>query len=215
MFRLSVFLVVIGLLVACGDRPAIGEQTYPWQIKITAKGNSQVFGIELDEMPLGHAARALKKNYEIGLFENKNGVLSLEAYFSEFARGGLSGKLIVLIQTDKNMLDNFKASSVKQKRQESGGIKYTLSVKDQKHAEQLIISGLSYIPYSQLDKEMIEKRFGIPDRVVTSSDKLNHYIYIKKGLDLIQDDNGKELLQYVSPKNMQRLLEPLEKVTNQ
>jgi len=215
MFRLSFFLVFFGLLTACGERPAVDDQTYPWQIKITEKGNNQVFGVELDAMPLGHAARALKKHYELGLFENKNAGLSLEAYFNEFTRGGLSGKIIVLLQTDENSLNDFKTRSVKQKRQDSGEIKYTLSVKDQKYIEQLIVTGLSYIPYTQLDKEIIEKRFGIPDRVITSVDKLNHYIYMKKGLDIIQNEDGKELLQYVSPKNMQRLLKPLEKVINQ
>jgi len=215
MYRLSIILVVVGLIAACGERPAIGDQTYPWQIKITEKGNSKVFGIEIDAMPLGHSARVLGKQYEVGLFENKKGVLSLEAYFNELARGGLSGKLIVILGADRNTLVGFKARSLKQKRQESGEIKYTLSQEDKKHSEKLIVTGLSYIPYVQLDKETIEKRFGIPDNVITTEDKLKHYIYASKGLEIIQDDEGKELLQYVSPENIQRLLKPLNRMLNQ
>ena len=123
MYRLSIFLVVVGLIAACGERPAIDDQTYPWQIKITEKGNSQVFGIELGAMPLGHAAGVLGMQYELGLFENKKGVLSLEAYFNELTRGGLSGKLIAVLGADRDILDGFKARSLKQKRQESGEIR--------------------------------------------------------------------------------------------
>lgn len=215
MFRLCIYLLLFSLLSACGERPAIDDQTYPWQIKITDSGNSQVFSIELDVTPLGHAARKLGKEYQAGLFENNKRELSLEVYFNEITRGGLSGKLILLLLTDDKLLQDFKRRSVKQKYQDSGVIKYTLSFEDLKAIERLTVTGLSYIPYVQLEKDMIEKRFGMPDRVIKSSDHLNHYIYGKKGLDIIQDDSGKELLQYVTPKKMQRLLEPLERVTSQ
>ncbi|MGD8524762.1 MAG: hypothetical protein PVJ63_00835 [Thioalkalispiraceae bacterium] len=211
MFRPLLIMLLVSVLWACSERrPPVGEQVYPWQIEINDRGNSQVFGIELDASSLRNAAQILGKRYELGLFENDEEKLSLEAYFGEVTLGGLSGKIIVLLEAEQSLLASFRQNSVKRKRQDSGGIKYLLSYPDQQKAQQLVVAGLSYVPYVQLEKAIIIKRFGEPDQVVSSADKLNHYLYPAKGLDLIQDDEGKELLQYVSPRNMRRLLEPLE-----
>lgn len=209
MIRNFIFLLLL-LLTGCGKGPAIDDQTYPWQIRITAAGNTQVFGIELDKTPLGHTAKKLNIYYELGLFEDKQGKLSLEAYFNEVTRGGLSGKLIVLLNTDQQQLQTFKANSLKGKPQESGEMKYMLVKNDQKLAEQLLVSSLSYIPYVNLDKEMINKRFGPADEVIKTKDGLTHYLYLVKGLDIIHSEDGKEVLQYVSPRNMKQLLLPLQ-----
>ena len=209
MKRNYIFLLLL-FLTGCGKGPAIDDQTYPWQIRITAAGNTQVFGIELDKTPLGHTAKNLNKYYELGLFEDKQGELSLEAYFNEVTRGGLSGKLIVLLNTDQQQLQAFKTNSLKGKPQESGEIKYMLVKNDQKLAEQLLVSSLSYIPYVNLDKEMINKRFGPADEEIKTKDGLTHYLYLEKGLDVIHSEDGKEVLQYVSPRNMKQLLLPLQ-----
>lgn len=208
------FLFVL-ILSGCSKGPAVDDQTYPWQIKMTPAGNSQVFGIELNKTPLGHAARTIKKRFDVGLFEDKKGTLSLEAYFNELTRGGLSGKVIVLLEADEQLLRKFKNNSLKGKRQESGGVKYLLTKNDMKLSEQLVITSLSYIPYVNLDKAMIEKRFGVADKVIISSDGLKHYVYEKKGLDIIYNEDGKEILQYVSPKNISQLLVPLQNLDNQ
>ena len=215
MVRKSFLFLILLSTAGCSKGPAIDDQTYPWQINITAAGNSQVFGIELDKTPLGHAASTLKKRYEVGLFEDKQGKLSLEAYFNELTKGGLSGKVIVLLKTDNHQLQTFKTNSLKGKRQESGEIKYILTKNDQKVSEQLIISSLSYIPYVNLDKDTIEKRFGVADEVIRVKDGLVHYIFTKKGLDIIYSEDGKEVLQYVSPKNISQLIEPLQQQENQ
>ena len=154
MKNLFVLLLLL-FLSACGKGPTIDDQTYPWQIKITPAGNTQVFGIELGKTPLGIAASTIKRRYELGLFESKQGKLSLEAYFNEVSRGGLSGKLIVLLDADERQLQTFKSNSLKAKPQESGELKYRLVRKDQKFAEQLLVSSLSYIPYVNLDKEIL------------------------------------------------------------
>ena len=203
-------LLLLLLLNACEKGPAIDDQTYPWQIKITPAGNTQVFGIELSKTPLGHAARGISNRYELGLFEDKQGQLSLEAYFNEVTRGGLSGKLIMLLQADQQQLHSFRSRSVKGKPQESGVLKYTLSFDDKKLSEQLVVKSLSYIPYVNLDKEMISKRFGVPDKVIKSNDGLTHYFYLKNGLDVIHSEDGKEVLQYVLPGNIKQLLLPMK-----
>ena len=210
------FLLLFILMISgCTKGPAIDDQTYPWQINITPQGNSQVFGIELDVSRLGHVAKKLNAHYELGLFEDKQGRLSLEAYFSDITRGGLSGRLIALLAVEQQQLQKFKINSLKRKPQESGVLKYQLVKADQKISEQFIIHSLSYIPYVNLDKEMIEKRFGMTSEIFTAQDGLVHYLYRKKGLDIIYSVKGKEVLQYVSPQQFRTLVEPLKKQSAQ
>lgn len=204
-------ILLLITLSACGKGPSIDDQTYPWQINISTAGNTQVFGIELNKTPLGHAARLLNHNYELGLFEDRQGKFSLEAYFNEVTRGGLSGKLIILLDVQQQQLQAFKVNSLKGKPQESGELKYVLTKADQKLSQQFKVSSLSYIPYVNLDKQMIINRFGEPGKVIKSKNGLTHYIYQDKGLDVIYSEEGKEVLQYVSPGNIGKILRPLDR----
>jgi hypothetical protein len=43
------------------------------------------------------------------------------------------------------------------------------------------------------------------------SEKRVHLLYPEKGLDVVVDSDGKELLQYVAPRNFAELREPLHK----
>ena len=42
-----------------------------------------------------------------------------------------------------------------------------------------------------------------------------HLLYPDKGLDVVVDGNGKELLQYVAPRDFAELREPLNKLEGQ
>jgi hypothetical protein len=44
---------------------------------------------------------------------------------------------------------------------------------------------------------------------VEISEKRVHLLYPQQGLDVVVDGNGKELLQYVAPRNFASLREPL------
>lgn len=74
------------------------------------------------------------------------------------------------------------------------------------------MKNLIYIPTVQLDEETIVRRFGEPTYKIKLKTKEPgwHYLYPEKGLDLIFKEEGKEVLQYVLPKNFNALLEPLQ-----
>jgi hypothetical protein len=55
----------------------------------------------------------------------------------------------------------------------------------------------------------VTSRFGRPSERIRSSESVEHYLYPDRGLDVVLDSKGKELLQYVAPQQFELLREPL------
>ena len=80
-----------------------------------------------------------------------------------------------------------------------GARRYILTAESNIALAQKHITSLSYIPYINLDEEIIRKRFGEPAERIIVDQKRQHLLYPALGLDLVLDEDGKELLQYVAP----------------
>jgi hypothetical protein len=143
------------------------------------------------------------------LFENPDGSVSLEVFFNEVTMGGLSGKFILTLQATDSQLKAFKQRAIKRKPMESGALRYRLAETDRRKLLEMPVSAISYIPYIDLDNELVRQRFGTPDEIIAITDDKLHLLYPAKGLDLLLDEGGKELLQYVAPRDFSRLKRPL------
>ncbi|MFO8026025.1 hypothetical protein [Thiohalophilus sp.] len=205
VFALFGFLFVVG----CEQQAPPTEQIYPWQVTRLPDGGSRVFGIQFNQTTLEGARSILGTRYDEGLFENPDGSLSLEIYFNEVTLGGLSGKYILLLDAPPSQLKAIKQRATRSKRMESGARRYRMAPADREKLDSMVISALSYIPYTNLDEEMIRQRFGLPDDIIVLKEGKRHWLYPDKGLDLLLDDDGKELLQYVAPRDFERVRKPL------
>ena len=227
----KVILIIVVVLVALflltkTNQSVKHEQTgvYPWQIDIVENGSVRVFNITLEKTSLAEANVILNTEPKIALFESKTG-LALEAFYKGVMKGGLGGDYILTMQADDKLLsemkENIKKLNLKAKPMESGSIQYTLDQSSYQLALTLKVKSLNFIPYANLDEEIIVKRFGEPDSVITSKlddDKevlQKHYLYSAKGLDIILNTKGKEVLQYATPADFKRLVEPLSRITGQ
>lgn len=218
-------IIIIGLLVGLilffmvsektGDDKTIVEK-YPWQVTVLPDGHSRVFGVLLGESFLKEVDVILNSRPAVALFESKGG-LSLEAYYKNVSLGGLIGSFIFTLNATNEQLIKIKQESSKKKRTENNNIRYELDKLASDNAKELIVKNLIYIPAVQLDEETIVKRFGEPSQKLKLKTKEVgwHYLYPEKGLDLIYKEEGKEVLQYVTPKNFNSLLEPLQTHQNQ
>jgi hypothetical protein len=204
----------LGLLLllfsACtGERDQPKEDIYPWQITVQADGKLRVFGITLKQSRLVDATKVLGSNYELGLFETENQPLSLEAYFNEVTLGGISGKFILTLEASQAELVALRDQAVKRKVLESGARRYTVTHADKMRLAEKTITSLGYIPYINLDEEIIKSRFGEPAERIAIDQKRQHLLFPELGLDLLLDEKGKELLQYVDPAEFGKLRRPL------
>lgn len=202
--------LVVLLFSACtGERDQPKEDVYPWQIAVQADGKLRVFGITLKQSRLLDATEVLGSNYELGLFETENQPLSLEAYFNEVTLGGISGKFILTLEVSQAELAALRDRAVKRKVLESGVRYYTVTHSDKVQLAEKTITSLGYIPYINLDEEIIKRRFGEPAERIAVDQKRQHLLFPELGLDLLLDKKGKELLQYVDPAEFGKLRQPL------
>ena len=85
----------------------------------------------------------------------------------------------------------------------------TLHPDDLAAADRLPIRAISVIPTVNLDEATVVRRFGDPGERIVVSDRRTHLLYPKLGLDVVVDQDGKELLQYVAPRDFAMLRAPL------
>jgi len=209
--RPIIILVCLSFLAACQEKGHdAATDKYPWEVTVLPGGNSQVFGIRFYETTLAEAKQKLGRRPDIALFENKDGHLSVEVYYKEFDRGGLSANLLLTLAQDDALFERLKQQAVGHKRGESGVIKYALSDTGLRQVDTRPISGLTYVPYANLDEEMVSKRFGEPAHKIRTHEQAQHWLYPEKGLDLIINAEGKEILQFVPPLEFERLARPLQ-----
>jgi len=174
-------------------------------------GRSRVFGIVLGESSLNDVDAILKNRPEMAIFETNN-KLELEAYYKSISLGGMIGSFILTTNASEQELNTIKEKSMRKKGDERNGIRYELDKPTADKAKALIVNNLIYIPTVQLDEEIIIQRFGKPAyKIKIKTKEIGwHYLYPEKGLDLIYKEEGKEVLQYVLPKNFNALLKPLQ-----
>lgn len=204
-----VFLLFILINKKTGnEKPVV--QAYPWQVSILADGSSQVFGIVLGKTSLKKVDAILKIAPKMALFEVNN-KMTLEAYYKNISLGGLIGSFIFTLDITAEQLREIKNKSAQKKPAENNGFRYELDKPTADKSKTFIVKNLIYIPAVQLDEKMIVKRFGKPAQKIKIKAKevSRHYLYPEKGLDLIYHEEGKEVLQYIEPKNFNLLLAPL------
>ena len=92
---------------------------------------------------------------------------------------------------------------------QSGARRLDLAAGDRQAAMAWPITAITFIPSVNLDPEAVLARFGEPVSRVTSGDT-EHLLYPARGLDVLVDPKGRELLQYVAPAEFSRLSGPLD-----
>ena len=197
--------------------PASGAPTgpgLPWQIEVRPDGSSRVMGLTLTDgagaSTLADVRRLFGPEVPIAVIAAPGEDGSLEAFVDPAQLGFVSGKLVVTARLDAATLRGLRERATKSDFMESTTRKYTLSPADEALALKAPVAALSFIPQARLDADAILARFGQPARRVKSNGHLEHFLYPEKGLDVILDTEGKELLQYVAPSSFERLSAPLE-----
>jgi hypothetical protein len=187
----------------------------PWQIELPAPGQSRVLGLVLGNSPalpastLADARQLSSEPPKLALVAPKDGPLSLEAYFEMLNLGTLSGKLLLTVDAPPAELEAMRERAAKSEYMSTGTKQYLLNAADNTRAHALPLRAIAFIPSASLDEAIILQRFGTPAERIRQGETLEHFLYPEKGLDLVLDSKGKEVLQYVAPAQFARLREPL------
>lgn len=212
---LFIALVVLFLAVPVlftDKQPPVNQETaegLPWQIDVLPDGGSRVFGITLGQSTFNEIRQKVGDEGKLALIVAPGESGSVEAYFEKISAGFVSGKLLLTIQSSLPQREAMLQRAVKADYMDSTTRQITLSKMDVEAMQQSPIIGVSFIPAANLDEDIIQQRFGMPAERIRSSEHTEHFLYPDRGLDLILDRKGKEVLQYVAPKNFASLRDPL------
>lgn len=216
--KLLVLLVTLGITVIAYQwlRPASSPssrtvQGLPWQIESLPDGMSEVFGLTLGRSTLGDARDRVGGEMELAIvaFEAETG--SLEMFYRHYNAGMLSGKLIIAADIGAAALEAMRGRAVKASYMDSGARKFTLHPDDIAAAYRVPIKGITFMPAVRLDQDLVQQRFGPPAETITAQARTTHFLYPDKGLDLMLDESGRAVLQYVAPRAFADLRQPLQK----
>lgn len=177
----------------------------PWEIEMLADGESRAFGLRLPFATLGDALRLLGSDVEVALMQQTGQPASLEAYYSRINAGPLTGSMILALAANPEQIAAMQQRARKPQILQSGAKKQALAAEDMDFALALPILGISFLPAASLDAELVIARFGRPDERVRLSETVEQLFYASKGLSITLDDKGKDVLQYVAPRDFARL----------
>lgn len=212
LFLVLLFVAVVAvtlLLPKDENRNAQAVTGLPWQVEIMPDGNSKVFGLTLNVSTIGDARKTFGPDMEIAIIAAPNEAGSLEAYYSRVTAGIISGKIIFTAGLDRETIERMRQRAPKSEYMESSTRKYALHQEDLAFAENSPITGITFIPQASLDADVALTRFGQPGERIRASEQVEHLLYPDKGLTLTLDSQGKEVLQYVAPRQFARLRDPL------
>lgn len=186
----------------------------PWQIDFPGPGQSRVFGLVLGDglarpSTLGDARASFGDSPKLAIVAPADGALSLEAYYESANAGPLGGRMLLTLGASRDELEAMRARAAKAEYMETGTRKYLLDDADRDRADQMRLQAIAFIPAASLDADVVLQRFGQPAERIRQGETLEHFLYPAKGLDVVLDSKGKEVLQYVAPAAFERLAAPL------
>lgn len=215
-FAFYLIAFIIAALVIPFFLPAVGKvegvdpnSNLPWQISADGKGGSHVFGLKPGESTLAEVKERLGSDLEVAIVAGPDEVGEVEGYYSQVALGFVLAKLVVTVDVTQEAITAMRERALKAKHMESTTRKITLHPDDLAMVWQSKVRAVSVIPSVNLDEATVLQRFGQPAEQIAMSDKRTHFLYPQNGLDVVVNQDGKELLQYVAPRDFSRLREPL------
>ncbi|MFO1423686.1 MAG: hypothetical protein U1F70_08550 [Candidatus Competibacteraceae bacterium] len=201
---LSVFFLVV--MRPPGGQSSKPGQDLPWQVAVSPDGATlTVFGLTLGQSTVRDAVDKLGRRYELGVFQSKDGDLSLEAYFRDAVVGGLNVRLVLAARLPEDLLSTFRTHAGEGRPTAAGGRRYPVAEADIDAGLGAVVTAITYMPVVKFDADLVRKRFGEPAERIAAQDGA-HWLYPALGLDLLLGDNGEALLQYVPPAEFERRL---------
>ena len=188
------------------DVPSSG---LPWQIETLPGGEAQVFGLTLGRSTLADARARFGPEMQLAVIAEPDERGNVEGYYEGVTAGFVAGKLIVTAELPPEAIDGMRERAPKTQYMQSTTRRATLAPADEAAALAAPIRGLAFIPSAQLDDAVILERFGQPAERIRVNAHQEHLLYPAKGLDLVLDSKGRELLQYVAPARFEALRAPL------
>jgi len=201
-------LMVMGVAFLQGDQP-IEKSDLPWHIGHPNADTIEVFGITLGQTNTDEAEQHFKEAAKPILFKSPSGQLVAEIFFEQVNLAGLKARIVLSIKAPDSELQAMFERGLRMNVTGSGK-EITLTPEDAAKIFEMPISSLTYMPLVRLEDAVFSKRFGPPQlRIREKKSGVVHWLYPQNGLDIALGGEEKPLLQYVPPRDFDKLVDPL------
>lgn len=217
--KISPALIVTGIVAAVVlpvllSRPpdnSVGSAVkgLPWQIEIQPDGSTRVFDLVPGKSSLEDARNRFGSDVETAYVAAPGEPGEIEAYFPEITAGAVTGKMIVTADIAPDTLNKIRERATAGAYMNSTTRKWVLAATDKDMVFHAPIKAIVFVPAINLDEQIVLQRFGTPAERIRTSEDIEHFLYRERGLDLILDAKGREVLQYVAPNRFETLRAPL------
>lgn len=213
IFLTVLSIVILSLLAALflpGGRTPDPNPKLPWLITVDEFGELTVFGLTLEKSTLNDARKTLGDTGETVLYVKEDGKKTVEAFFERQFLSGIRSNIILTLMLSPNALEEiYQRGERINKAAEQGVKKVEMADEDTALLVDRPISHITYLPYIDLEEEVILGRFGEPEQRIPEKTGVTHWLYPEKGLDIVVNPDGKEVIQYLPPARFDEVLEPL------
>lgn len=203
-----VAVVTLGWAFFQGDQP-VEKSDLPWHIGHPTADTIRIFGITLGQSNTDEAQQHFREAAKPILFKSPGGQLVVEVFFEEVNLAGLKARVVLTVAAPEGELPGMFERGLRMNATSSGK-EITLTPEDIARVFTMPVSSLTYMPLVRLDDAVFAKRFGQPlMRIRERKSGVMHWLYPQQGLDIALGGAEKPLLQYVSPVNFDKLVQPL------
>jgi len=173
----------------------------PWQITVNPDGSSRVFDLDLGRATLNDAQAKFGPVVDYAVFARSETASDLEAYFGDVMFGPLKAKVVVKLQADEAEKQQLIADTERE-ASPTGDWKFKLSQDQTVGFGERQVTAISYVPGTRgLDRAFFLERFGKPAATLTENEEAVSWFYPEKGLSVLIDNRGREVLEYVAPRD--------------
>lgn len=184
---------------------AAADQGLPWQLQ--RQGDAVAgFGLRLPGSTLADAQRLWGDELQIGVMALRGEAGALEAYVERYDRGGVGGRLLLATELPEARVLQLREGAAKSEPVDADARRWRLKADDIAALAGTPITGITFIVAANLDAATLQQRFGLPAEVWQQGERLQHWLYPERGLAVVLDSQGKEVLQVVAPGDFERRL---------
>jgi len=206
---ISVLALAAAMLLP-GGRPPDRDPALPWKIGVGRHGLTQVLGLELGTSSLADAQERFAETGLTNLFRSPEGDLSIEVFFDKIYLSGLKADIVLTLEVPEEVALEMLKRGIRSAGLGDGSKKVTLAPRDIERLSTAPVAAITYIPATDLEPALLEQLFGRPSRRIREdSSATAHWLYPDRGLDVVVNLDGREVFQYVDPRKMERLTDPL------
>jgi len=142
------------------------------------------------------------------LFKSHSGQLVAEVFFEDVRLADLKARIVLSIAVRCGAARHVERGL--RMNATGSGKEITLTPDDVARVFAMPIRSLTYMPGVRLGDAVFTKRFGPPaHRIRENKSGAVHWLYPQHGLDITLGGEEKPLLQYVAPKDWDKLTQPL------